>query len=40
MLLFLNPEVYVPLPLEPTYQAAWDALPAYWQGIVSGQSAL
>lgn len=38
MPVFLTPEVYVPLPLEPTYKAAWDALPAYWQGVVSGQS--
>lgn len=31
MPVFLTLDVYVPLPLEPTYQAAWDAVPAFWR---------
>ena len=37
MPLFLTPEVYVPVALEGTYQAAWQELPAYWQGVVSAR---
>jgi Protein of unknown function (DUF4058) len=33
--LFLTPEVYVPLPLEPTYQSAWDAVPSFWQDVLT-----
>jgi hypothetical protein len=35
MPLFLTPEVYIPLPLEATYQSAWDAVPTYWQDILT-----
>jgi len=31
MPLFLTPEVYVSVPLETTYQAAWEAVPLIWQ---------
>lgn len=31
MPLFLTPEVYVPTPLEATYQAAWQSVPSYWR---------
>jgi hypothetical protein len=31
MPLFLNPRHYVPVPLEITYQAAWELLPAVWR---------
>jgi hypothetical protein len=31
MPLFLNPRKYVPVPLEMTYQAAWELLPAVWR---------
>jgi hypothetical protein len=34
MPLFLTPEVYVPVPLEATYQSTWEALPAFWQGVL------
>jgi hypothetical protein len=34
MPLFLKPEVYVPTPLEPTYQAAWDVFPAPLKGLL------
>ncbi|MBI2804327.1 MAG: DUF4058 family protein [Planctomycetes bacterium] len=35
MPLFLTPEEYVPLPLEITYQAAWNEVPAYWREFVA-----
>jgi hypothetical protein len=34
MPLFLKPEVYVPTPLEPTYEAAWDAFPNPVKGLL------
>jgi len=34
MTLFLTPAVYVPLPLDATYQSAWEALPALWQEVL------
>jgi hypothetical protein len=36
MPLFLSPEVYVPVPLETTYQSAWEMLPGYWREVVEG----
>ena len=35
MPLFLTPEVYVPLPLEGTYQSAWDDMPSFWQDVLT-----
>jgi hypothetical protein len=35
MPLFLTPDVYVPVPLEATYQAAWEGMPAYWRDVLS-----
>jgi hypothetical protein len=37
MPLFLTPDVYVLVPLEATYQAAWDGLPAYWQDVLTAE---
>jgi hypothetical protein len=34
MPLFLTPEFYVPVPLETTYRAAFDGLPAYWRDVL------
>ncbi len=34
MPLFLSPEVYVPVPLEATYQSAWEAVPAFWREVL------
>jgi hypothetical protein len=31
MPLFLTPDIYVPVPLEPSYQSAWASVPAIWQ---------
>jgi hypothetical protein len=36
MPLFLTPEVYVPVPLEAAYQAAWETVPTYWRGVLDG----
>ncbi len=35
MPLFLSPEVYVRVPLEATYQAAWEGMPAYWRDVLT-----
>jgi hypothetical protein len=34
MPLFLTPEHYVSLPLEATYQAAWDGVPSFWREVL------
>ena len=34
MPLFLEPEVFVEVPLETTYMAAWEAVPARWQQVI------
>ncbi len=36
MPVFLEPEAYLPLELEPTYQSAWEAVPRYWQEVIQG----
>jgi hypothetical protein len=35
MPLFLTPEVYVSVPLEATYQLAWEGMASYWRGVLS-----
>jgi len=35
MPLFLTPHVYIPLPLERTYESAWEAVPAFWRDILA-----
>lgn len=35
MPLFLTPEIYVPVPLEATYESAWETVPAYWQRVLT-----
>ena len=37
MPLFLTPEVYVSVPLEITYQLAWEGLPEYWRDVLSSK---
>jgi len=32
--LFLRPDRYVNVPLEPTYQAAYGGMPAFWRGVL------
>ncbi len=39
MPLFLNPERYVSLPLESTYQAAYQGVPSFWRGVLEGKQA-
>jgi hypothetical protein len=34
MPLFLTPDVYILVPLEPTYQTAWEGVPAYWRNLL------
>jgi Protein of unknown function (DUF4058) len=38
MPLFLTPDVYVPVPLEATYQSTWEALPAFWRSVLENRS--
>lgn len=38
MPLFLQSEIYIPLPLESTYQASWDAFPSLLKGLLTGSS--
>lgn len=35
MPLFLTPDVYVEVPLETTYRAAWEGMPAYWRDALT-----
>jgi hypothetical protein len=37
MPLFLTPDVYVPVPLETTYQAAWADVPSFWQDALTAK---
>ncbi len=40
MPLFLRPDRYVYVPLEPTYQAAYRGMPAFWRDVLEGRSPL
>jgi hypothetical protein len=35
MPLFLTRHVYVPVPLQATYQSAWEAVPSYWRNVLA-----
>jgi hypothetical protein len=37
MPLFLNPDRYINVPLEPTYQTAWRGMPAFWREVLEGR---
>src|SRR6185437_12538949 len=39
MPLFLTADVYVPVPLEATYLAAWSAFPRRWRAVIDGSTA-
>jgi hypothetical protein len=39
MPLFLRPGAYVPVPLEATYRAAWEAVPRRWRDVVAPPAA-
>jgi hypothetical protein len=39
MPLFLTPDVYVPVPLETTYQSAWEAVPSFWRNMLTAGAA-
>ena len=36
MPLFLRPRAHVPVPLESTYQSAWEAVPRRWRTVIEG----
>lgn len=38
MPLFLMPEIYVPVPLEATYNQAWSGVPQRWREVVEGRA--
>jgi hypothetical protein len=38
MPLFLTPDVYVPVPLEATYQSAWEAVPSFWRDVLTARA--
>lgn len=38
MPLFLRPDRYVNVPLEPTYQTAYRGMPAFWREVLEGRS--
>jgi hypothetical protein len=35
MPLFLTPDVYILVPLEATYQSAWEAVPSFWRDVLT-----
>ncbi len=35
MPLFLTPEVYIQVPLDTTYQSAWEAVPSFWRDVLT-----
>jgi hypothetical protein len=35
MPLFLTPQIYIPVPLEQTYQSAFDAVPSVWRNVLT-----
>lgn len=37
MPLFLTPDLYVLVPLEATYQSAWEGMPVYWREVLEGR---
>jgi hypothetical protein len=39
MPLFLQPDLYVDVPLESTYSAAYPGMPGYWRQVLEGRSA-
>ncbi len=39
MPLFLTEEVYIPVPLEATYRAAWEAVPSFWRAVLEKPAA-
>lgn len=39
MPLFLTPHIYVPVPLDATYQAAWADVPSFWQEVLTAEPA-
>jgi len=40
MPLFMRPDRHINVPLEPTYQAAYRGMPAFWRDVLEGRSPL
>jgi hypothetical protein len=40
MPLFLSPDRYINLPLEPTYLASYRGMPAFWRDVLEGRQSL
>ena len=38
MPLFLRPDRYINVPLESTYQAAWNGMPQFWRDVLEGKT--
>jgi hypothetical protein len=38
MPLFLTPDLHVNVPLEATYQLAYQGMPAFWRAVLEGRS--
>jgi hypothetical protein len=38
MPLFLSPDRYIYVPLEPTYQAAYQGMPGFWRAVLEGRT--
>jgi hypothetical protein len=38
MPVFLDRNLYIPVPLDRTYGEAYRGLPAYWRGVIEGES--
>jgi hypothetical protein len=34
----LTDEVYILVPLEATYRAAWEAVPSFWRNVLEGRA--
>ena len=39
MPLFLTPDAYILVPLEATYQSAWEAVPSFWRDVLTADAA-
>jgi hypothetical protein len=37
--IFLDPDLYIPMPLESTYQKVYHGLPRFWREVIEGQRA-
>jgi hypothetical protein len=38
MPLFLSADIYIPVPLETTYQSAFEGMPEFWRNVLNNPS--